>query len=289
MLLPNQPFTLCKLPGMKKITPFIALLFVVVLNVVASQAVAQESTLKEVMKLHIDRPGGANGASVAWHPKQKKYYAAQAGNEAFPMEVFNAKGRMLSHDTLTAMLDVRGLWYNPNTKTLQANAYGHTGWANYQLDRKGIPVSIKKMGIDPGKPDAQAVAVYDPINNVIYYFDYGVVGIERNNMSDGISDTTFALHLGASTRADIKREQDDKKASYNENTLIFTGTRGSEIGLLNVTEKQIELYDLNTGLMTQVLSLPEGAPVSFSLNFSYANGIYWLNDKTERTWHGYKR
>jgi hypothetical protein len=249
---------------------------------------AQKPTiLKQVLTLPIVFQGGANGSGVAWHSVQKKYYAAQAGNEIFPMEVFDANGRLLSDDNLKTLADLRGFWYNPNTKTLQANCYDVAGWVEYKLNGKGIPVSKTNMDKDPGKPDAQSVGVYDPKKNVVYYFDYSTVGIEQHKMSDGVSDTTFALHLGAKTKSDIEADQEDKKTNYNENALIYTGITGSEIGLLNVLDKQIELYSLATGLMTKSLKLPDDAPVETSLNFSYCNGIYWLNDKKARIWHGY--
>ncbi len=265
----------------------VAILFAVLL-IVGSNAYGQAKSLKQVLTLRIDRPGGANAASVAWHPVQKKYYAAQAGNEVYPMEVFDATGKMLSDDKLETMFDVRGFWYNPNTKTLQANGYDVAGWVDYKLNGKGIPISVTKMDIEPGKPDAQSVAAYDSKKNVVYYFDYANVGVERHNMKDGVADTTIALHLGAKTKSDMSDDQNDKKANYNENALIYTGVAGAEIGLLNTAEKQIELYNIATGFMTKALKLPEDAPVPTSLNFSYCNGIYWLNDRTERVWHGYK-
>ena len=250
--------------------------------------IQQPKTLKQVLTLHIDREGGANAANVAWHPVQKKYYAAQAGNETFPMEVFDANGRMLSDNNLETIIDIRGFWYNPNTKTLQANGYDNTGWAEYKLNGKGIPTSIVKIDIEPGKPDPQSVGAYDAKKNVVYFFDYSTVGVERHKMTDGVSDTTIALYLGAKTKNDIVADQKTIKANYNENALIYTGIAGSEIGLLNVNDKQIELYNIATGLMTKVLKLPDGAPVERSMNFSFCNDIYWLNDKTERVWHGYK-
>ncbi|MEI6086909.1 MAG: hypothetical protein WCR66_04935 [Bacteroidota bacterium] len=269
---------------MNKITVLVFSILTGVLNTHAQKP----TILKQVLTLHIEFQGGANGACVAWHPVQKKYYAAQAGNETFPMVVFDANGRLLSDDKLKTLADVRGFWYNPNTKTLQANCYDVTGWVEYKLNGKGIPASITNMGKDPGKPDAQSVGVYDPKKNVVYYFDYSTVGIERHKMSDGVSDTTFALHLGAKTKSDIEDDdQQEKKTNYNENTLIYTGIAGSEIGLLNVNDKQIELYNLTTGLMTKSLRLPDDAPIESSLNFSYCNGIYWLNDKKAHIWHGY--
>ena len=47
-------------------------------------------TLSQVMKLKISAShGGSNGASVAWNPVSKKYYAAMAGNRDFPLEIFD--------------------------------------------------------------------------------------------------------------------------------------------------------------------------------------------------------
>mgnify|MGYP006388747501 CR=1 FL=1 len=47
-----------------------------------------------------DEMPGTRGASVTWHPVQKKYYTAMAGNGAYPMAVFDAKGKRLSDPTL---------------------------------------------------------------------------------------------------------------------------------------------------------------------------------------------
>ncbi|NJO24636.1 MAG: hypothetical protein HC867_00880 [Bacteroidia bacterium] len=45
----------------------------------------QTTTLKKTLELAIPRTGGANGAGVAWHPDEKKYYASMAGNAGFPL------------------------------------------------------------------------------------------------------------------------------------------------------------------------------------------------------------
>ncbi len=108
-------------------------------------------------------------------------------------------------------------------------------------------------------------------------------------MKDGVSDSSIALHLGAKSKDEIEEPVSaDVKGNYNENAIIYTGIAKSEIGVLNFSDKQIELYNLATGLRTQILKLPSGAPVQASLNFSYCNGTYWLYDKTDRVWHGYK-
>lgn len=274
---------------MKKTIAIIALLLFWGITTNAQKQTTGDKVLKQVLTLKIDHEGGANGANIAWHPGQKKYYAAMAGNETFPMVVFDVAGKKLSNDDLATMFDVRGLWYNPSSKTLQANGYDNFGWSDYKLDSKGIPVSSRKLSIVTSQPDAQSVGAFDTKKNVLYFYDYMLVGIERHKMTDGASDTTIQLHLGAKTQADIRDDGNTElKDNYNQNAIIYTGTPKAEIGLLNVIDKKIELYNLANGLMTQVLKLPEDAPAEASLNFSYCNGIYWLFNKADREWHGYK-
>ena len=276
---------------MKKTTVIIAILLFVSTHTNAQKQTqaAHDKSLQQVLILKIDRPGGANGANVAWHPGQKKYYAAMAGNVSFPMEVFDAKGKMVSPDSLETMFDVRGLWYNPTSKTLQANGFDDFGWGEYKLDAKGMPVSLRKLSIVTSQPDPQSIGAYDAKKNVLYLYDYTTAGIERHKMKDGVSDTTIRMHLGAKTKADISEfAEGDAKDNYNQNAIIYTGNPRAEIGFLNVVDRQIELYNIADGLMTQVLKLPDDAPAESSLNFSYSNGIYWLFNKTDREWHGYK-
>ncbi len=258
-------------------------------SVASAKKSAEGPVAKEVLTLKIDRKGGANASSVAWHPVHKKYYASQAGNESFPMEVFDANGNMVSGDDLETMWDTRGIWYNPNTKTLQVNGYNHAGVAEYRLDENGIPVSAKKMEVNITQPDAQSSAVYDPKNNAIWFYDLSSVSLVRFDMKKASGDEKrVQLYLGAKTKGEATDNQDEIKYNYSENAIVYTGIAKSEIGLLNVKEKQIELYNIATGLMTKVIKLPEDAPVEPLLNFSYCNGIYWLNDRVERVWHGYK-
>lgn len=254
-----------------------------------SSKTSAEKTLKEVLTLKIDRKGGANAAQVAWHPVQKKYYAAQAGNATFPLEVFDANGKMLSSDTQSTQVDIRGLWYNPNTKTLQMTTYNNEGWYEYKLNSRGMPSGTKMLDLGPSQPDAQCAGVYNPKKNVVYFYDFQGVALEVHNLKDGSTvDGTIKLHLGAKTKDEITEDQGDIKYNYSENAIIYTGMAKAEIGLLNHKEHQIELYDLSTGLMTQVLKLPEDAPAKPSLNFSYSNNVFWLFDNAERVWHGYK-
>ena len=103
------------------------LLFVLAATSLTIQA-QKTQPLKQVIELKMpktadDEKPGKRGASIVWHPVQKKYYAVFAGNVDFPMGVFDEKGKRLSPDDQIAMLDTRGLWYDPSTKLISGNAY----------------------------------------------------------------------------------------------------------------------------------------------------------------------
>lgn len=253
-----------------------------------SHAQAKNSVLKEVLKLEIVGEGGANGAAVAWHPIQKKYYAAMAGNISFPMGVYDIKGKRLSPDDLTTMFDVRGLWYNPATKSLQANGYNDDGWIQYTLNTKGFPSGVKDLFGGNNQPTEQSVGALNPLAKDVYFFN------EDGNISVyGTKDATvkdeITLTLGVTADDDDgTSDNNDVIEYYNASTVIYTGIKGAEIGLLNYEESQIELYNIASGNMTRTLTLPTGAPAYDNLNFSYTNGIYWLFDKDTRIWKGYK-
>ena len=273
---------------MKQLTLFFAAVLVLGHTAFGQNNNKPSVTLKEVMTLKIDREGGANGANIAWHPKEKKYYAAMAGNESFPMEVFDAKGKMLSDNSLETFFDVRGLWYNSAAKALQMNGYDNAGWAEYKLNNKGIPISALKLSISVTQPDAQCVGAFDDKTGSLYYYDYATTTVQKYNIKTGDKGDAVELHLGAKTSKDIKEGDETTKDLYNQNAIIFTGIPHAEIGLLNVDAHSIDLYNMATGFLTKSLKLPENAPAENSLNFSFCNGIYWTFDKKDRVWHGYK-
>jgi hypothetical protein len=251
-------------------------------------ASAQETReLKKVLELVIPREGGARAASVAWHPVQKKYYAAMAGNSSFCLGVYDIKGSRLSLPSQETMFDVRGLWYNPGTKTLQMNGYNDFGWAEYALNTKGIPVDAKTFHSGMQQPNEQSVGAFDPKKKKIYFFN-GDGNLDIYDSKDGSYGEQFELHLGAASEDDATSDNSDVYEDYNNTTVIFTGIKNAEFGLLNHTSRTIELYSAATGYKTKELSLPDDAPAEDMLCFSYSNGIYWLFDRDARIWKGYK-
>jgi hypothetical protein len=254
------------------------------------QAQPTPKALKKIISLKMPKTAeddmpGTRGASVAWHPGQKKYYAVFAGNVSYPLAVFDAKGTRLSDDELTAQFDVRGMWYNPVKKTIQLNGYDDMGWGEYKLDPKGIPTDIEILFEGMNQPNEQSTGTYNTREKSIYFFnDDGTLSKYDASTAEAGDDIT--LHLGKTTE-NRDFENADVAKDYNL-AAAYTDLPGSEIALLNHYTKTIELYSIRTGYKVKAFSLPEDSPVESRFNFSYTNGIYWLFDIEKRTWIGYK-
>lgn len=269
--------------------PFFLLLLFIGMQVNAQTVVKK---LKQTLELQMqktvdDDMPGTRGASVAWHPGLKKYYAAFAGNTAYPLAVFDEKGKRLNEEDLSTMTDLRGLWYNTATKQICGNGYDAYGWFTYQLDKNGIPTDVTDITDDMRQPGAQSVGTYNFTEKNVLFLGGGQ--IYKYN-SDGIAIDSVVIHWGRK-KADGPGEEEDPdytNEDYNATSLIYTGIKGQEIGFLNVALHQIELYDIKTGYLIKLLTLPENATAELSFNFAYANGIYWLFNMEERKWVGYK-
>jgi hypothetical protein len=246
--------------------------------------------LKQVMKLQIPDGDGSNGSSVVWHPVQKKYYTAMAGNRVFPLTVFDGKGTKVSEDTLITLFDVRGLWYNANTKTIEGNAYDDGGWFGYKLNAKGMPDDIKQLKEGMNQPNENSVGAYDAKTKKIYFLYEENIAVY--NAVSGKEEKQIKVNFGVKVPAkQAQKEETDSVVLYlrdNYNTTaVFTGIPNAEFGLVHIEDMQIELYN-KQGYLVKALKLPGEASVAGSFNFAYTNGIWWLFNKEERAWYGYK-
>ncbi len=250
------------------------------------------ASLKKVLELKMpktiddDKPG-TRGASVAWHPLLKKYYAVFAGNADYPLAVFDSRGKRQSDDELNAHFDTRGIWYNPDSKQIAGNAYSDYGWFSYKLNPQGMVVDAVTVAEGMNQPDAQSVGTYNFLSKQVLFLKGSMVSMYNKSQSPVDS---IAIHWGRK-KADGAADNEDTGITpedYNYTSLIYTGVKGQELGFLNVTNKQVELYDIKSGFLTKKISLPNDAILEQSFNFAYANGIYWLFDIEARTWMGYK-
>lgn len=254
---------------------------------------AQPRMLKKVMELAMpknaeDENSGIKGASVCWNPVSKKYYAAFSGSKNFPLGVFDAAGKLISDTSLTAMQDVKGLWYDPSAKKICGNAANDAGWFSYTLNNKGIPTSVKNELTGMHQPDENSTGAFDTASSSVYFLDKGKLIFY--SFAKGLFIKKTPIHWGqpkVSGPGEFENE-DNENTDYNHTTVVFTGIPDAQSGLLNVKRNRIELYDNTDGYLQQILLLPEDDFTgSRSFNFAYANGIYWLFDIYKRIWLGF--
>lgn len=274
--------------SMKKIIS--ALLLIAGTTAIFAQA---PKTLKKVLELKMPKTAeddmcGTRGASVVWHPIQKKYYASFAGNISYPMGVFDVAGKRLSADDATTMMDTRGLWYNTVTKKLCGNAYDDNGWFSYKLGPKGMPMDFTTDFSGKNQPDAQSVGTYNIAKKQVMFL-YGSE-LWFYNADATLAENKTAIHWGLTAKDGIAADEDvtETPEGYNATSVIYTGLPNAEAGFLNIVDKQIELYNIKSGFLTKKIKLPDDAPTEATFNFAYANGIYWLFDMDNRVWLGYK-
>lgn len=275
-----------------KIMKLLITLFFAAGMFISVHTTAQSGTLKKVLELKMPKTAdddmcGTRGAAVCWNAANQKYYAAFAGNKEFPLGIFDIKGKRISEDDLTTMVDTRGLWYNTVNKKVCGNGYAENGWFSYILDKKGIPsdFSIDQEGMN--QPVDNSVGAYKSKTNEIIFISNDMVSFYDKDAS---SNKTVTLRFGQKKQKTNDGEADDDNISddYNNTSVIYTGFPGSEIGVLNFSKKQVELYNEKTGLLVKILVLPDDAVAEQSFNFAYANGIFWLFNMEERQWTGYK-
>jgi len=279
---------------MKKLLLGLSLLSTTFLNAQTVRTLSKTITLEMPKKAYMNSMGadsmpGTRGGAVAWHPILRKYYAAFAGNGSYPLSVFDVSGKRLSEDDQTCLKDLRGLWYNSKLKQVCGNGYGDIGWFSYNLDNKGNPVEAVVFAPGANQPGQQSIGVYSASANKVYFLFAQYVYVYDENGVQQV-DSIIRLYPGIARADDINKDDDGStgKENYSSNVLMYTGIRNAEFGLLNVADRQVELYDRRTGLMTQKLKLPDDIKLWYAFNFSYANGTYWSFDQDTRTWTGYK-
>ncbi len=242
-------------------------------------------TIKKVIELEMPKGTGTNGASVAYHPVQKKYYASFAGNASYPMSVFDAKGNRLSKDDLQAGFDVRGLWYNNISKTLQGNGYDDFGWTNFILDKSGIPSGNTVFVKEKSQPNEQSVGAFDEKKKMVYFLSEKMIVAYDVN---GTQKKETKLLIREDETEEEEDEEDFLPEKFNNTSVISTGIAKAEWGLLDLDNNEVILFDGATGKATQKWTIDSNAGLPASFGFSYTNGIVFIFDKENRKWIGYK-
>lgn len=220
--------------------------------------------------LSISSTGGSNGCAVAYHPGKDIYYTIFAGNANFPLEVFSSSGEPLNNTD--AGFDARGLWYNKKTGNLEGNGFGDHGIFSIGLDSRGFPSEAPQQLYDrSNQPESQSVNCFDTKKKTLIGLSGKNVNIYK--LKDGQLKKTISLETGAT--------------DLNSTTVIFTGKKGYEYGLLDYMNNHILLFN-KKGKQTATVQLPLDQYCEERFNFSYANNRVWIFDTMVREWAGYK-
>lgn len=246
--------------------------------------------LEVVMRLEMPHGPGENGGTVALNQRNKNYYATIAGNKSYSFAIFNGIPELASPPDLALLYDIRGLWYHPKLQTFMANTFGNTGWIQYTIDRYGIPYDAKIIFQGQRQPFPQSVGQFSPKENLVYFLKGSTAVAYDANTGDPLPGKNKLLKTGYTKKSPPPADQAIDSFSvlenYNSTTLVYTGISQSEFGLLNVKNREVELYSATDGLLTARLKIPEKIPVKDKLNFAYCNNHYWFYDDASRTWAG---
>tara|TARA_Y100000385_G_scaffold291774_1_gene372225 strand:+ start:10906 stop:11709 length:804 start_codon:yes stop_codon:yes gene_type:complete len=233
---------------------------------------------KSSFSLVLKSDNGTNGSGVAYDPAKQLYYTIIAGNSSFPLEVFNSSGKHL-FPVAEAGNDLRGIWWNKKAKSLEGNCYGENGIVKIGLTSTGSPSSSGNTTIFEGsgevRPTGNSCGVYDAKKKELYYFENETFKV-------------FKRKTGALSRKIEPDLTSSERRELNYTSMIYTGIKRGELGLLDVNARKVYLFNKKTGAKTATINLPNDAPVSDRFAFSYANGYIFLFDKDLRTWYGYK-
>lgn len=217
----------------------------------------------------------ANQSSVAWNPQCSKYYSLRPGLTTYPLETWVATGGLSIFQTTTG-LDMRGIWWNPNTLQLECNLFNAGGWATVPRDASCNALSAGAANIifaGQLQPNIQSVGAYDWNTNSVLFYDVGNLYVYSR--ATGLLTSTIPL-TGTSL------------ATVSPYTVIYTGQTNYEVGLLDYTNKRVLLFDRTTGAFSGMSQLPASAITSGTgFRWSYANNRFWLFNSTLRKWNAY--
>jgi hypothetical protein len=274
------------------------LLISIVIALSAFNAASQQTTVpvkpvQKVLTLKMartidDSMPGTRGASVAWHPVYKKYYAAMAGNARYPLSIFDGTGKRLSPDSTNCEADTRGLWYNPDKKCIQGNTFDDAGWFRYDHTPTGMIREMQYLTDEMTQPGPQCVGAFNYQNKDVLFLTGDEIWFY--DVEEAVKGAVLKIHWGRTRAAgpDPVATSGLTPEAYNNTTVIYTGLKGSELGFLKPNSQEIELYSIKTGFLTQIVKLPADAAVYPMFNLAYSNGLYWIFNIETREWTGYK-
>jgi hypothetical protein len=114
---------------------------------------------------------------------------------------------------------------------------------------------VKTLFKDMHQPDEQSAGAFDPLKKVIYFLNADG-NIDVYDLKTAESKETLELTLGYNTsEAEDAIDIDNSEVidEYNTTTVVYTGMKNAEIGLLNTINGEIELPENSNCLMIHPL------------------------------------
>ena len=156
---------------------------------------------------------------------------------------------------------------------MEGNCYNDGGIVTFLLSDNALP-SVGQRTLyagDAHQPQSNSCGVYDSKKKQTLYYNNGLVYKYKKGRKVGV------LKLVPSNVSDI-----------NSQSMIYTGVKSMEIGVLDFVKKKVYLYNKKTGARTATITLPSNAVTHSVFRFAYANNYVFLYDADNRTWSGYR-
>ena len=214
---------------------------------------------------------GTNGSAVVWVPDGNYYVTCIAGNADFPLEAFDRSGKSLY--AVPVGIDIRGMWYNPKTKRLEANGAGDAGWYERIGATNGKPDGEWKLIVaGQNHPDFQSVLSYIPKKKkLVTYYDGNFSFWGRKNQKQKLRfqhGTPFG-----------------EKWFIDPTTACYTGNDDFPIAILELNAGKILYFDLKGKYLAG--TLVDGTDDISAFRFSFANGKAFIFDAEARIWNAF--
>lgn len=216
--------------------------------------------------------GTENRTGIAFNPVAGLYYSVNAGSGTYPVDTYDAAYNLI--DSIAQGYDYRGAWWNPLTSQFQGNGYSGSGIFVQTLSGTLHPTGTGSVLLAGPQPDAQACATFDPdANEIIYYFNGSVY------QYSGATNTAIGSFVITGLPVPV--------TAINSTGLAYTGCPGHEYGIYDYTNQRLLFIDKATGAYNGYCQLPITAPLRDYMGTAYANGMFWLFDDADFSWHGY--
>ncbi len=225
--------------------------------------------------LQVKSEEGTNGLAVAYNPTARLYYSVFAGNGAYPLEVHNLNGESIYQ--LEIGYDVRGMWYDPKTKSLEGITYNNEGGFVFNLNQAGEPEGSRLTDFSYGM-DAQSVGVYAEKLKMVMFAQNGTVSFFKKGKAGVKKQVVLSLP------GDV---------GIIENAPMYTGIKGFELAFLDQNSALVHYFNGKTGSYSgsTILNIGKCAEVNewpWGFRVSYCNNRVFIFDVLTRTWTGYK-